>query len=339
MTKRTAPITANDVARLAGVSRSAVSRAFTEGAYISEEMRGRVFRAAEILGYTPNVIARSLTTQRTRLIGVVSAGLDNPFFAEMLELISRALAGRGYAPIVLTPDESETEAAVTKLLSYQVDGLILTASLLSSKMAARCERLGMPVVLMNRSVDDPAIRSVGSDNFGGASAVADLFVRAGYRRNAIMLGLPDTSTGRDRLNGFRDGLARHGMPIHAIARGNYLYEDGATAARELLGRDIRPDAIFCENDVMAAAALDVARNEFGLQVPERLGVAGFDNSLIAKLPRYDITSVDQGLGRMASETVDMILDWTDESRRSRHVTIPSELVARGSTRPPRDDAQ
>src|SRR5690606_7077750 len=130
------------------------------------------------------------------------------------------------------------------------------------------------------------------------------------RRNAIMLGLPDTSTGRDRLNGFRAGLAAHGKPIHAIARGNYLYEDGAIAARELLTRDIRPDAIFCENDIMAAATLDVARDEFGLQVPERLGVAGFDNSLIAKLPRYDITSVDQGLNRMATETVEMLVNWS-----------------------------
>lgn len=329
--KRT--IGSSDVARLAGVSRSAVSRAFTPGAYIAPETRQRVIEAAEILNYSPNAIARSLSKKSSGLVGIIASNLDNPYYAQMLSALSSALQARGYGILLLIAEQDDFDALIPKLLSYQVDGVILPAATLSSKMAVVLERSGRPVVLVNRYLQKDVVSSVSGDNYGGGAAVADLLINGGHRRIAFMAGLDDTSSSRDRGQGLRDGLATHGIAIYAHEAGQYRHVDAIAAARRLLSMTPPPDAIFCANDIMAMAALEVAKVEFGLKVPTELAIVGYDNSDPAGWPLYQLTSVDQHLGDMVRLSVDMLLrKLASGDVTLEHLTVPASLVVRASTR-------
>lgn len=323
-----------DVARLAGVSRSAVSRAFTEGAYIADETREKVLKAAAQLGYSPNAIARGLITRRSRMVGVVVADLSNPFYAGVLEATCLKLQQHGLAPLLLSCRHSQDlDSLIPQLLAYQVDGVLIAASTLSSTIATQCARAGRPVVLINRYVSYDAVSAVTCDNVGGGREVADRLVAGGHKRIAFLAGLEDTSSSRDREKGFVGRLGELGIALHARDVGNYAY-DGATAAvRRLLARRPRPDAIFCANDTMAIAAIDVARNEFDLQLPRDLSIAGYDNIDAASWRGYDLTSVDQNLERMVATAIDLLLQLRDDpGSRPQHVQVPARLEVRGSTR-------
>jgi DNA-binding LacI/PurR family transcriptional regulator len=322
-----------DVARLAGVSRSAVSRAYTEGAYIAPETKRKVMQAAERLGYQPNAIARSLITNRTNIVGVVTAGLDNWAYAVYLESIGRHLQAQGFASLVMVAtDLGETDSVVSKLLTYQVDGLILTAAPLSSTVAAQCERAGKPVVFVNRYTDVDHFTSIVNDNVQGGREVADLLVELGYERIAFIAGLETTSDGRDRARGFRERMAELGRAGFVTEPGFYSHQGATDAARRLLGKFPRPDAIFCANDVMAAAAIDVARVECGLRVPEDVAFVGYDNSRIAEWPAYSLTSMDHDIPEMARLAVEAVINADAAVTPDRRIVIPSRLVIRGSTR-------
>lgn len=321
----------HDVARLAGVSRSAVSRAFTPGAYISDETRARVLEAASMLNYQPNAIARSLSKKSSRLVGIIATDLDNPFYARLLAHMSTELQANGYAVLLMVSRSSDIDEYLSRLLSYQVDGVIVTAATLSSSMAVSLQRSGRPVVLVNNYLRDGGVSSVSSDNYPGGRLVADLLVESGRRRIAFISGEANTSSGRDRGLGLRDRLAELGMTIYAQESGEYRHAEAAEAARKLLSLVPRPDAIFCANDVMAIAALMVARAEFGLTVPGDVAIVGFDNTDEANREMYQLTTVDQHLDVMASNTVALMLGSISGTTNSiEHVVVPVSVVMRAT---------
>jgi DNA-binding LacI/PurR family transcriptional regulator len=325
-------VSSNDVAKLAGVSRSAVSRAFTPGTYVSEETRAKVLRAADLLGYRPNMMARSLITNRTHIVGVVTTHLDNPFYATLLQRLIDDIQKIGMATLTFIADETSNDERISQLLSYRVDALVLTNTSLSSKMSARCAQGETPVVAINRYLENDTITSVTCDNAECAAEVADLLLKLKRKRIAFMAGEPDTSSSRDRERGFRRRLSERGVALHASAIGNYEHESGVRAARELLSRPKRPDAIFCANDLMALATIDVARKEFGLDVPRDLAVVGFDNSDAASWPTYRLTSVDQNMAKMVGLAVDEIAAAVaGTTSPGRHVLVRGVLVEREST--------
>ncbi len=333
MDKKNIRVGSNDVAKLAGVSRSAVSRAFSDQAYIADETRERVMRAADLLGYRPNVLARSLTTQRTHIIGVVTTHLENPFYAELLQQLTKTIQVHGLSTLVLLADGASNDDLISRLLSYQVDGLILTNTSLSSGMALRCARGGKPVVTINRYLEIENIAAVTCDNERCGADVAELLVNSGCKRIAFMAGDPNTSSTRDRERGFVRQLSARGLPLHSTAVGHYSHEGGIAAARQLLGAQSRPDAVFCANDLMALALLDVARSEFGLNIPEDLSVVGFDNSAPANWPAYRLTSVDQDMPRMVELAVGELLARLEgQQARPCNLKVEGRLVPRESTR-------
>jgi DNA-binding LacI/PurR family transcriptional regulator len=321
-----------DVARLAGVSRSAVSRAFTLGAFIAPETRRKVLDAAAMLGYSPNAIARSLITQRTNIIGVVTTDLRNPFHAALLQEIGDLLQAKGFASLLMIAGRDNLDSLVPKLLSYQVDGFILTAVMLSSTMAARCDEIGKPVVLVDRYIESDTITSISSDNLGGGAEVADFLIDGDHQRIAFMAGVRETSSSRDRERGFRDRLAERGRRLYATDCGDYDPHESATAARRLLSMTPRPDAIFCANDVMAMATVDVARNEFGLEVPSDLSVVGYDN--VAASLHYGLTTVGQDVHQMAIQATTALFNRLGSAALpTERQTVASHLVVRDSARP------
>lgn len=332
-------VTASQVAARAGVSRSAVSRYFTAGASVSPRTAEKVAQAAAELGYRPNVLARSLITGHSRIIGLVVAYLDNYFYPEVLERLSNALQERGYHVLVfMAPGtRANVDQVIDEILDYQVDGLIFASVTMSSELTSRCQALGVPVVLFNRLQDIEGISAVTSDNFAGGHMVADFLVAGGHGRIAYIAGSEDASTQRDREAGFRAGLEQAGAALAARAIGDYDRATTRRVSRRMFDvhPDRRPDAVFVANDHMAIVTMDVLRHELGLSVPGDVSVVGYDDVPPASWPSYDLTTVRQPADTMVAETVEILLAHIDDPTiPARRVTTEARLVVRGSARLP-----
>ncbi len=330
-------VTSVHVARLAGVSQSAVSRVFS-GASASKATAQKVRAAAEQLGYRPNALARAMISGKSRIIGLVVAYLDNQFYPVALERLSKLLQARGYHILVFmkenaTDDISDT---VQELIGYQVDGIITASVSMTSDLTARCASAGIPVVLFNRGQDGSGPSSVTSANVEGGRAVAEFLVAGGHRRIAHVAGWAGSSTGRDRSLGFRQGLQAAGVELLAELDGMYKRPKAEEAARQLMARPDPPDAIFVGNDHMAFAVMDVLRNELGLDVPGDVSVVGYDDVPQASWGAYDLTSLRQPVNRMVEATVDTLLGQIeDPDRPPQKIEIAGPLIVRGSARTPK----
>lgn len=333
-TKAPDRVTAQDVARLAGVSQSAVSRVFTPGASASKATVAKVRAAAETLGYRPNVLARSLITGRTRIIGLVVAYLENQFYPVALELLSRALQAKGYHVLIFMASNSTegVSEVMAELLDYQVDGIITASVAMTNDLTARCDAAGIPVVMFNRGQSDPRLSEVTSDNIAGGHAAAHHLIETGHRRIAHVMGWQGASTGRDRAQGFRNALAEAGLTPAAMIDGMFSRETAASATRELFGCGDRPDAVFVGNDHMAFAVMDVLRFELGLEVPGDVSVVGYDDVPMAAWPAYDLTTIRQPVRRMVDATVDLMLGQIEGNHDPHKIRIDGALIRRGSVR-------
>ena len=193
-------VTSLQVAKAAGVSQSAVSRVFTPGASASSKTIEKVRRAANELGYRPNVLARSLMTGKSRLIGLVVAYLNNQFYPDVMEKISKGLQAEGYHVLVFMVEQTanNTDDVLEKILDYQADGIILASVAMSSELASRCRAEGVPVVLFNRTQDNAMLSSITSDNVAGGRKVAEHLIEQGYQRIAYICLLYTSPSPRDR---------------------------------------------------------------------------------------------------------------------------------------------
>ncbi|MEC5322836.1 LacI family DNA-binding transcriptional regulator [Aurantimonas sp. A3-2-R12] len=334
-------VTALDVARRAGVSRSAVSRSLTEGASVSAETRRKVLRAAKELGYHRNALVRGMVRRRSGIIGIVAGRLDNPFIAVALEHLSRRLQQEGLKSLIYSGDaENDLKVALPSMIEYRVDGCFFLSNDLSPSAAAKYTKLGIPlIVVFNSDMEgisdhgnEVPVGAVSVDNVEMSARVADLLLDSGYTRLAYLAGLPAATTSRERRRGFEDRLAVRGAQLAAVAIGNFNYADGLDAARALLSAAERPDAIYAANDLMAMAAMDVARREFGLAVPGDLAVVGFDDIPVTANAAYELTTIRQPIGEMIDTATDMMLGFIeDPARRPLEIRLKSELVQRGST--------
>ena len=331
----TQKITSLEVAKLAGVSQSAVSRVFTPGASSSKKTNELVRKAALELGYRPNVLARSLITGKSRMIGLVVAYLDNYFYPEALELLSSALQKKGYHVLIFMSGNKEGDIAdaVDEILDYQVDGIIAASVSMSSDLAKRCTSAGVPVVLFNRTQDDDRLSAVTSDNFQGGQKVARFLLAGGHKRIGYIAGWEGASTQRDREKGFTEELVRNGQELYAREVGNFNSDEARQAARTMFSKQNFPDAVFVANDAMAIAVIDVIRFELGLQVPEQVSVVGYDDVPISSWPAYDLTTVRQPANRMVAETVSILIESIENKTTiARRIEIDGPLMVRGSAK-------
>ncbi|MEM9796974.1 MAG: LacI family DNA-binding transcriptional regulator [Pseudomonadota bacterium] len=330
-------VTAQDVARAAGVSQSAVSRVFTKGASVSRKTEARVRDAAEALGYRPNALARSLITGKSRIIGLVVAYLDNPFYPDAIERLSHALQAQGYHLLIFTTGKQglDTDRVVTELLDYQVDGIVAASINLSDAAMRRCDAAGIPVVLFNRGMPGSGLSSVTSENRAGGRRVAEFLMAGGHDRIAHITGFERASTSRDRLAGFREALAEAGREVHALGDGRFDRQTACEAARAMMAADAPADAIFVANDHMALAVMDVLRFDLGLSVPDDVSIVGYDDVPMAAWPAYDLTTLRQPTRRMVGAAVEELMALIDSpGRATRRIEIDGPLVVRGSARIP-----
>ncbi len=332
-----ATVTSADVAVLAGVSRSAVSRTFTPGASVSSVTAEKVRKAAAKLGYKPNSLARAVVSGRSRIVGLVVAYLDNQFYPEALEKLSVALQEKGYHVLVFMASQAagNIDRVVKEILAYQVEGLILASVALSSDVAERCRDVGVPVVLFNRSQDVGNVTAVTSANVAGGRKVADFLLAGGHRRIGYIAGWEGASTQRDREAGFVNRLTEAGVSLYAREVGQFTLDGAAGAAQRMFDRPDRPEAVFVANDHMAFAVMDVLRFQIGLTVPADVSVVGYDDVPLSGWPTYDLTTVRQPANRMVSETVETLLrQISDRESESKRLEIEGPLIVRGSARVP-----
>lgn len=225
------------------------------------------------------------------------------------------------------------EQALPAALQYQVDGIISTSATLSLRMADECAQFGTPVVLFKRYSLDSDVNAICCDSVRGGRLVADALVDAGHQRFAYIGGEAGSSTNQDWERGFVTRLRERGHEVVFTEQGDYSYESGYAAARRLLERSNRPDAIFCANDMMAMTALDVACVDFGIRVPDELSVVGFDDIQMASWPKYDLTTVRQPVERMVDATIALLLGAIENPDGGRILRmIPPTLTVRTSTR-------
>jgi DNA-binding LacI/PurR family transcriptional regulator len=330
-------VTSSEVARRAGVSQSAVSRTFTPGASISPATRAKVMEAARELGYRPNAIARSLITNRSRIIAVVMAYLENLFYPDVLEELGRLLVKENYRLLLFTGlKDGDSDPVFDQLMQYRVDGIILASTSLSSDLSEECAAAGIPVVLFNRTTERDAVSSVTTRNHDGGRRVGEFLLAGGHKRFGYISGLESSSTNRDRFAGYREVLAAAGHDDITVGVGNYNRSEAEAAARAMLARKDRPDALFVANDHMAVAVMDVARHEFGLSIPDNLSIVGYDDVGAARWTSYGITTMSQPIEGMVEATVEILMDQISSGEISaEHRVLDGELIVRTSARLPK----
>ncbi len=333
-------ITSLQVAERAGVSQSAVSRVFTPGASVSKKTVEKVRKAADELGYRPNVLARAMVSGKSRIIGLVVAYLDNYFYPEALEILSNALQEQGYHVLVFMASQTagDIDTVVEEILDYQVDGIVTASVAMSSDLSRKCLQAGVPVVHFNRFEDAHGVSSVSSDNFAGGQELARFLVAGGHKKIAYIAGWEGASTQRDREAGFRTGLADLGHSLFARGVGDFDVDHARAAANAMFNvtPENRPDAVFVANDHMAFAVMDELRFGLNLKIPEDVSVVGFDDVPPAAWRAYDLTTMRQRANLMVAETVDALLAHIKNPRESapRQVAISAPLIVRGSARLP-----
>lgn len=330
-------VTSTLVAKRAGVSQSAVSRVFTPGASVSLKTAEKVRKVADELGYRPNVLARSLITGKSRIIGVVVAYFENQFYPDAVERLSNALQREGYHVLIFMASQTagNIDKVLSEIIDYQVDALVVASVAMSSELAERCDAAGIPVVLFNRSQDDERFSSVTSDNAAGARRLAEFLIAGGHERIAHIAGWEGASTQRDREGGFLAGLSAAGMRLHDRTVGDFHFEIAQAAARDMFNKPERPDAVFVANDHMAFAVMDVVRTEVGLRVPEDVSIVGYDDVPIAAWSSYDLTTVRQRSNAMVEATVEVLLTRIENAETApKQIFIDGPLIVRGSARKP-----
>lgn len=328
-------ITSLDVARLAGVT-----WVFTPGASASKKTVEKVRKAAEELGYRPNILARAIVSGKSRIIGLVVAYLENQFYPEALEKLSNALQQKGYHVLIFLTSQKhgKIDDVVDEMLDYQVDGIVFASVAMSSDIAKRCQNAGVPVVQFNRREDRKGIAAVTSENFSGGKAVAEFLLAGDHRRIAYIAGWEGASTQRDREAGFLEGLKSAKRALFAREVGNFDFEQAKAATRAIFDvpKDRRPDALFVANDHMAFVAMDVIRHELGLSIPGEVSVVGFDDVPLAAWLSYNLTTVRQRAKLMVEETVRALLAQIEsiDTAITRNIAVEAPLIVRGSARIP-----
>ncbi|WP_273285765.1 LacI family DNA-binding transcriptional regulator [Reinekea forsetii] len=299
-------VTLAEVAKLAGVSRSAVSRSFTVGASVAPSTLLRVREAATELGYRPNILARSLTTGLTGLVGLVANNFHNPVYLEWFDIFTRLLQARGLRTLLINlTDEVEPLRSLDLLMQYQVDAVVVATSTLPISFASAFAEAGLPVVHAFGRDNDGDFDVVGIDNREAGRIAARRLLACGYQ-SVGFLGGPESSTStRDRLAGFMDVVEAHaGVQFQIGYSQTYSFEGGFEAMQVLMAGELA-QGYFCGDDVVSIGAMSALRRG-GIQVPEAVGIIGFNNVEMAAWDNIRLTTVAQPLAQIVEVTVDCL---------------------------------
>ncbi|MBS7699715.1 MULTISPECIES: LacI family DNA-binding transcriptional regulator [unclassified Chelatococcus] len=309
-------VSAQQVAELAGVSRSAVSRAFTPGASIATETREKVMRAAEELGYQVNDLARSLLAHRSRLVGLVVTKPELGFRAHLVAALTRALIRRGNVPFIINTGSSEPEmrAAQTALFGYRAEATVILSGSPPTSFVELARQNGQPLIMIGRS--EPDCDRIQIDNASAAREAAQLFAAQGLRRLALAGSASGTPSIVEREQAFVSEARRLGADVIVVQGRDSDYAGGQEAAARLFGNGRPPEAVFCVNDLIAFGLIDTARSDHALIAPRDFQVVGFDDIPEAAWNAYRLSTFRQDPDEIAGCAITLL---------DRRLATPSAL--------------
>jgi DNA-binding LacI/PurR family transcriptional regulator len=325
-------VSARMVAERAGVSRSAVSRTFTDGASVSQSTREKVLSAAAALGYHVNHLARGLR-ERSNIVCLVVADMTTSIRAGLVDELTRKLQAAGKITMLINTEieEQTLSSALRMTLNYRADATVVLSGTPSASLVETCLANGQQVVLINRDDHLSGCHNLGVDNAMAAREALFLLQRAGCRRVGLVTSTAHTASLVQREQVFVAAAREAGLEVSVTAAGPTSYASGLESARRLFGRSQAPDGVFCVTDLLALGFMDGARLEFGLTVPDTLCVVGFDNIAEAGWHSYGLTTFAQPLGAMAEHVVELLTK-PGEASTERRVFEPHP-VWRRSVRP------
>jgi LacI family transcriptional regulator len=331
--------TLEEVAKLAGVSRATVSRVINDRPNVRVEVREKVWQAVRQSGYRPHAVARSLVTHRTGILGVVimeavTTLFTDPYFPLFLHGATEACNAhkRQLMLVLFNNPASEEELYQRVLRNGYLDGVVVASARIGDPLVSSIVRDGIPFVSVGR-LPDENVHVVDVDNVGAARVAVEHLIRLGHRRIGTITGPLDMVSGRDRLEGYRQALEAHGIPVeeNLIAQGDYTEAGGMMATQWLL--PATPTAIFAASDMMAIGALKCLR-QAGWRVPGDVALVGFDDIPIASATEPRLTTVRQPIERLGSIAVELLVGLLQSSRSvkspAHRIILPAELIVRES---------
>lgn len=335
-------MTLEEIAALAGVSRSTVSRVVNNQARVSAATRDRVQRIVRERGYHPNVAARSLARRHSQAVGLVLpsslSNLASPYYSLVMQGVTSACDQRGYS-LMLSPATLQSANGYAHIISSGlVDGVLVATSSVGLPFLHWLDKQSCPFVLMGRQPELPGINTVSPDYEQGAAMAAQHLLWLGYRRIGIITGPPANGGAQLRRDSFLAALANAGRPCPAeyVIESDFSEQGGEAAMRTLLGMRPRPQAVFCSADLPAVGAMQSIR-QAGLRVPEDIAIVGFDDIPMAQSVEPPLTTVRQPIQQIGFVATNMLIDILETrvcepSRRlePQHVVLPTELIVRES---------
>jgi LacI family transcriptional regulator len=326
-----------DIAQALGVSVVTVSKVMRDHQDIGPETRQRVLDKAKELSYRPNLTARSLVTGQSYQVGVIVPTLLHPFFAEVLEALSSTMKQSGYAVMISSSMEDPLieEAAIEQLLGHRMDGLIVASCSTSPAKFQQLKEQEIPFVMIDRFFPEFKTNFVGVDDRAVGRMATEHLISMGCKRIAHIRGLPFT-TGVGRFEGYKQALAKHGMKFDPSLVSPYMTADGRDWQQSLIAmRSLlegkRPDGVFCYNDPMAIAAIDVVQ-EAGLRIPQDIAFIGCDNLHYDSSLKASLSSMDHHSSQIGARAAKLLLHLLkDKTKTLRQVVLQPSLVVRESS--------
>jgi LacI family transcriptional regulator len=324
----------SDVAAKAGVSKTTVSHVINGSRFVEEETRQRVLQAIGELGYRPNILARSLTTKRTGIMGMLISDSSNYFFGQMIKGVEERLLSENYGLIVCNTNETlEREAHyLNLLLGLNVDGIIAAATSQQWNALYEAETHHTPVVFVDRKFEHMQGPFVGADNIQGACLGTRHLIQRGYQTIGCLAGFERLSTMRERLEGYRRALGEAGLPLRPewIIPSELGVDAGKEAMRRLLQQAERPSAVFINNNLLALGAM-LMMKEQNLCVPQDMAVLTFDDHPWAAISDPPLTVVRQQGHQMGQVAAELLLKKiAGEAQEPQEIILPCDLVIRAS---------
>lgn len=334
--KQVTAATMKDVALKAKVSTATVSRALMNPDKVSQSTRSRVEQAALEVGYFPQSMGRNVKRNESRTILVIVPDICDPFFSEIIRGIEVTAAEQGYLVLIgdCAHQNQKEKTFLNLIITKQIDGMVLLSSRLPFDASVEEQRNLPPMVMSNEFAPELELPTVHIDNLTAAFNAMNYLLDLGHKRIGCIAGPEDMPLCHYRLQGYVQALRRSGIVVdpHYIARGDFTFEAGANALKQLLEQPLPPTAVFCHSDVMALGSLSWAKRQ-GLKVPDDLSIIGFDNIALAEFCDPPLTTVAQPRFDIGREAMLLLLDQMQgQNVSSGSRLMDCELIIRGSTR-------
>ncbi|PKA45384.1 substrate-binding domain-containing protein (plasmid) [Rhizobium sullae] len=327
-------VSADEVAKRAGVSRSAVSRAFTPGASVSAETRRKVMEAADELGYHVNHLARGLMRNESGIVCLIVSEVATPYRSALLRELTQQLQSVGKVAMLVNTDRSDgsVDRALSQAIRYRADASIILSGLPDKSITQLCLRNGQRLVLINRDDDQPGPLRINLDDYEAAGRVVTAFLRAGCSKLAFANSEAGTPSLMAREHGFIAAAKTFGLDVIVERYGWTGYEAGKILAQRMLTRKDRPDAVFCATDLLACGFMDAARHQFSMTIPNQLCIVGFDDIEQASWSSYQLTTFAQPVEAIARQAVAWLGNDAESRAENQSLRLHAQLVWRGSVR-------